>query len=110
MNEVNLTVEVHCQRPLWGIINPISKFTDSRYRIYIDNNLITERSWIWDNNIFLCENMWIYGENNKEYTVKLEPVVCIPEQAKFRINNFKITNTNADINKINDLQVIFTPR
>ena len=108
MLEVNLIFEVHCRRPPWGIINSDAKFNDSRYRIYIDNNLITERSWVWDNNIFLCENMWIHGENNKKYTVKLEPVVCIPEQAKFRINNLKILNSNADINMIDEQQVNFT--
>jgi len=110
MLEVNLIFEVHCQRPPWGMINPAAKFNDSRYRIYIDNNLITERSWVWDNNIFLCENMWIHSENNKKYTVKLEPVVCIPEQAKFRINNLKILNSNADINMIDEQQVNFTLR
>jgi hypothetical protein len=108
MLEVNLIFEVHCQRPQWGIINPISKFNDSRYRVYVNDDLITERSWVWDSNIFLCENMWIYRENNKKYTVKLEPVVCIPEQAKFRINNLKISNSNADINMIDEQQVNFT--
>jgi hypothetical protein len=109
MLEVNLIFEVHCRRPPWGIINPISRFLDSRYRVYVDDDLITERSWIWDN-IFLCENMWIHGENNKKYTVKLEPVVCIPEQAKFRIDNLKISNSNADINMIDEQQVNFTLR
>ena len=110
MLEVNLIFEVHCQRPPWGIINPISKFSDSRYRVYVDDDLITERSWIWDNGIKLLENIWLNLENNKEYKLRIDPVVAIPEQAKFKIDNFKITNSNADINKIDDLQVNFTLR
>ena len=108
MLEVNLIFEVHCQRPPWGIINPISKFLDSRYRVYVDDDLITERSWTWDNNIFLKESVWIKSAEVCEHIVKIEPVVCIPEQDKFRINNLKILNSNADIYMIDEQQVNFT--
>ena len=110
MSEVNLTVEVHCTRPPWGQLNSCKKFTDSRYRIYINDDLITERSWIWDNNILLNENIWIIADTGTDYTLRVDPVVLIPEQAKFTIDNFKITNVPADINKIDDLQVNFTLR
>jgi len=110
MLEVNLIFEVHCQRPPWGIINPVSKFLDSRYRVYVNDDLITERSWIWDNNIFLKESVWINSVQGSEHTLKIEPVVCIPEQAVFTVNNFQITNLAADSTKINDLQVNFTLR
>jgi hypothetical protein len=110
MLEVNLIFEVHCRRPPWGIINPISKFSDSRYRVYIDNDLITERSWIWDNNIFLKESVWIKSIEGCDHVLKIEPVVCIPEQAVFSVDNFKISNIPATSTKINDLQVNFTLR
>ena len=110
MREVNLTFEIHCQRPHWGLVNPISKFTDSRYRIYINDDLITERSWVWSNDTFLHENIWIYGKNNTNYLLKIEPIVHIPEQAEFSVNNFKVTNLEADSTKLNDLQVNFTLR
>jgi hypothetical protein len=109
MIEVNLNFHIHCQRPIWGIINSSSKFKDSRYRIYINDDLITERSWVW-NNEYLNENIWMHGEDNTNYIVKLEPVVHIPDQAKFIIDGFRITNTTADIEKIDDLQVNFTLR
>ena len=109
MLEVNLIFEVHCQRPPWGIINPISKFSDSRYRVYVDDDLITERSWIWDN-IFLKESVWIKSINRCNHILKIEPVVCIPEQAVFTIDNFKISNISATSTKIDDLQVNFTLR
>lgn len=109
MLEVNLIFEVHCQRPPWGIINPISKFNDSRYRIYVDDDLITERSWTWDN-IFLKESVWIKSINGCDHILKIEPVVCIPEQAVFTIDNFEISNIPAISIKIDDLQVNFTLR
>ena len=110
MIETNLIFEVSCHRPPWAIKNNLSKFTDSRYRIYANDDLITERSWIWNNGIKLLENIWLNLESNKEYKLRIEPVVAVPEQAKFNIDNFKITNSNADINKIDDLQVNFTLR
>jgi len=110
MLEVNLIFEVHCYRPPWGIINPISKFNDSRYRVYVDDDLITERSWIWNNNIFLKESVWIKSVKVCEHIVKIEPVVCIPEQAVFSVLNFAIANVPATSTKIDDLQVNFTLR
>lgn len=110
MSDVNITVEVHCIRPPWGQHNPISMFNDSRYRIYINNDLITERSWIWTNDVFLSENIWIHADKNNEYILKLEPVVTIPEQAKFFLENIKFKNLIAESNKIDDLQVNFSLR
>jgi hypothetical protein len=110
MLEVNLIFEVHCRRPPWGIINPISKFTDSRYRVYVDDDLITERSWGWNDNIFLKESVWIKSINGCDHILKIEPVVCIPEQAVFSADNFEIANIPATSTKINDLQVNFTLR
>ena len=110
MHDVNITIEVHCIRPPWGQYNFIKMFTDSRYRIYINNDLITERSWIWANDIFLLENIWIHADKNHEYILKLEPVVTIPEQAKFFLENIKFKNLNAESNKIDDMQVNFSLR
>ena len=110
MYDVNITVEVHCTRPPWGQHNSISMFNDSRYRIYINNDLITERSWIWTNDVFLSENIWIHADKNNEYTLKLEPVVTIPEQAKFFLSNIKFLNLIAESNKIDELQVNFSLR
>jgi hypothetical protein len=110
MSEINLTFEIHCQRPPWVIKNPLGNFTDSRYRVYVNDDLITERSWLWDNNIFLKENIWINTSIETQHTLKIEPIVRIPEQAVFTINDFKIANVPATSTKINDLQVNFTLR
>ena len=111
MREANLNFAVLCQRPIWATLGSFKeKFSKSRYRVYVNNDLITERDWNWDNSIFLLESVWINSDPNTNYTLRLDPVVYISEQANFSINNFKITNSNADINKIDDLQVNFTLR
>jgi hypothetical protein len=108
MSEVNLKFEVHCQRPTWARFNVDCKYVDSKYRIYVNNDLIVERSWIWDNNIFLKEDVWVIAD--QEYMLELEPVVYIPEQAVFTLDNFQVANFQADSTKINDLQVNFILR
>ena len=110
MSEVNLHFEVHCQKPDWILNHPDKKYNLSRYRIYVDDNLLTERNWIWNNNIFLNENIWIRSELNSTHTLKLIPVVYIPEQAVFTLDNFQVANFQADSTKINDLQVNFILR
>ena len=108
MSEVNLKFEVHCQRPTWARFNVNRKYVDSKYRIYVNNDLIVERSWIWDNNIFLKEDVWAIAD--QEYMLELEPVVYISEQAVFTLDNFQVANFQANSTKINDLQVNFTLR
>ena len=110
MYDTNITVEVHCFRPLWGQHNRIKMFNDSKYRIYINQDLITERSWIWDNDTFLLENIWIHADKSNEYVLKLEPIVTIPEQAKFCLENLKSKNLEITNKAIDDLQINFTLR
>ena len=111
MREVNLTVEVHCNKPIWATLGSFyKKFSNSRYRIYINNDLITERSWIWNNSVVLLENIWFYGNAGENYNLDIKPVVYVPEQVIFKLDNFSIVNTDSNINKIDDLQVNFTLR
>ena len=110
MSDVNITVEVHCIRPLWVQNDKRNMFNDSRYRIYINNNLITERSWVWNNDTFLLENIWIHADKNNEYSLKLEPVVTISEQAKFCLQNIKSKNLEITSNVIDDLDINFSLR
>jgi hypothetical protein len=85
-------------------------FNDSRYRIYINQDLITERSWIWDNDTFLLENIWIHADKSIEYVLKLESIVIVPEQAKFCLENLKSKNLEITNKAIDDLQINFTLR
>ena len=110
MSDINLFIDIHCQRPIWAIKHPNKKYRLSRYRIYVDEDLIVERDWIWEDNIFLSENIWINADSAKDHTLIIDPVVYSPEQAIFTIDNFKVVNSHVDNVKINDLQVNFTLR
>jgi hypothetical protein len=54
--------------------------------------------------------VWIKSAEVCEHIVKIEPVVYVPKQAVFSVDNFEIANVPATNTKINDLQVNFTLR
>jgi flagellar assembly factor FliW len=106
MSEINLKVDVHCKRPDWSFTNVNPICLDNKYRIYINNDLITERNWIWGNDIFLCENIWIKTKNIVN-NVRLESVLHIPEQAKFTLKNFKVINYKYAVESEEDTKISF---
>lgn len=56
------------------------------YRVYVNDELFTERSWIWTEN-YLEENLQIQAGPGR-YTVKIEPVR--PCLAEFRVSNYRV--------------------
>ena len=87
MNEVNLKVQVHCLRPSWV------DFENNKYRLYVDNDMITERSWIWNTKTLLDENIWVKLELDTEHSIKIVPVLDpINSFVKFTLKNLRINN------------------
>jgi hypothetical protein len=116
MIEINLAVELWGQIPNWQKVlhSSVTKssripkgYIEPKYRIYINDNLITERSWTWENNILLDENIWIYGEHDTDYILHLESIVFVPEQAVFKFSNFRGLNHNLTLNSIEDTVINF---
>lgn len=107
LKEINISVEVHCLRPDWAISHHNPKYKNVRYRLYVEEDLITERNWSWDNNIFLNENIWI-ATNKDTNTVTIEPVLYRPEQACFTLKNLQITNYPFKIDHNQDTSIQFT--
>ena len=87
MNEVNIKVQVHCLKPSWV------DFENNKYRLYVDNDIITERSWIWNTKTLLDENIWVELELDTEHSIKLVPILDpIDSSAKFTLKNLRINN------------------
>lgn len=107
MNTVNLTFEVHALIPSWISSVGIKKkyYTDNKYRIFVNDDLIVERNWIWDNNTFLRENLWITA-GLINYNLRLEPVVYNPAQIKFALKKINEQN-NLNFYKDNQLELSF---
>lgn len=64
MNEHKITVDVYAH---WGNQSP-------RYRVYVDNNLLTERDFIWPGSTtFVRENILVNLTPGK-HTLKIEQI------------------------------------
>ena len=92
-----------------------------KYRIYVNNDLIVERDWIWDNNIYIEEDIWVDCELEQDCVVRLEPItftnltkVFTTEKiavendcCQFDIEKFQISNGKGLVQYPNNLQVNF---
>lgn len=108
MVDVNVNFQVFCTRPGWAISNPNPKFTDTRYRIYVDDNLITERSWIWGNNIALHEDLFVKIDLQTEHTLRLDPIIYSDNQAHFEMHYLRSTDREFVVVKaITPLNILF---
>ncbi len=101
MSAINIIVDLQCNVASWSV-------DYTRYRLYVNTDLITERDWIWKNNMYLKESIWIQPQDNKNYILRIQPIVRIPEQATFKINNLSVkTHTLSELYQVDDLTVNF---
>ena len=75
-----------------------------RYRCYVNNELFTERTWIWHKQ-YLEETLQIQALPGN-YHIRYELVN--PENASIKVKNLRIVNGPAIINLENAIQ-IYTP-
>lgn len=81
--------DVHCERP----------GRPTRYRAYVNNELFTERTWIW-NNAFLRERFQIQAPPGK-YQIRYEPL----DDSIMTIRNWQVCAGSAGINQQGSLDI-----
>ena len=113
MKDVNLNLDVICTRPNWVFVNfykDFEVFQNPIYRLYVNSDLITERTWIYDNSIkSIHENVWIRLPEGPTHSVRLEPVMKMPSQAKFLLFNPQSSTVSLkNKQRLNDLEFTFT--
>lgn len=92
MHRILITVDVHCYRAEWAKNNPNTEYNDIRYRLYVDEDLLTERNWSWDERNFIRERIVVDVESRPYHRLTLVPVLKLPEQAMFKLSDFTVTN------------------
>jgi hypothetical protein len=108
MPAVNLTVEVHGYQPEWVFAEQNINYLNSSYRIYINDELLIERRWAWNNNIVIQENLLVNLLSFSVNQLSLKPVVVDPTQATFILNNFTVVNQPFIFEQINEHAISFT--
>ena len=85
MSEVSLRVQVHCLQPNW------IEYENSRYRLYVNDDLITERTWIWNMNTYIEESLLVDVPEQISHTVRLETILGNPRSlTQFSLQNFYV--------------------
>ena len=79
IRRVSLQAEIRCA----------GQTPEAVYRIYVGDNLMTERTWIWNTGVGINEHVQI-NLHIGQGKFRLEPVNC--SQSNFSIHNFKVNN------------------
>ena len=90
MSVHQLTIDILCDIPSWIQLHPDIEFRNTFYRLYLDQDLLTERTWDFGNHVYVREHMWITSTSGQEHTFRLTPIVKSKTQAKFSLRNFMI--------------------
>lgn len=85
MSEVSITVQVHALQPSW------IEHEKPRYRLYVDDDLITERTWIWNIQTYIEEELRVEVDPGINHSIRLDLIKTLPmHQAQFGLQNLKI--------------------
>lgn len=83
-----LDVEVHCLQPGWV------EHEKSKYRLYLNDELLTERDWIWSQDTYIQENMIVEVPKGLMHSVRLEVIKSNPKHLT------KLVLTNLNVNGV----------
>ena len=76
---------------------------DSRYRIYLEDELLVERTWRWDDKTYLEEMLQIKAEPGL-YKVSLEK--ALPTKIRFTVKNMRVELGDAKIKDDGMLEIL----
>lgn len=95
MMDVKLTVDVMCD---WMAYPP-------SYRVYVDGDLLTERSYIWDNEHEFVREHLAVTLSPGTHTLVIEPVIKPENLAVFKTKNFCINGAGATLGPNNTFTI-----
>jgi len=113
--EYKITVSIYCQRPKWVhdgdyLISEATpkKFRNSVYRLYFDNELLTERTWEYDDSEYIKEMIVVDIPPNTDHRIKIQPILLNPAQAVFTLKNPLVKHGPKNHEVISQHEIKFT--
>jgi len=90
MIATQISLEVHCLGPSWV------QTERNRYRLYINNEMLVERDWIWPTHQYINENIWANITPGILNTIKLKSIL---QTVSFFNKDATVTFTSQSIAK-----------
>lgn len=87
MIEADIAVDVVCLQPRWIAHENVI------YRLYLNDELLTERNWIWEQNIYIREQFLVSVEPYYSNTLKLEVIKDRMSLAQFAFNDLIVNSS-----------------
>jgi hypothetical protein len=107
MNIVELKFEVHGTAPEWAVTSiERGVLQCPSYRLYLNNELLTERTWIWDNRTYIDEKIIVNIPTDTLHTLKIESIAKDLSQISFQ-GRLKSNGQINDITYITESNVSF---
>ena len=113
--EHKIPVNVHCQRPksVYSGFYPLGepepkKYTTPIYRLYFDNELLTERTWEWSDSEYIKEHINVDIPLNSDHRIRLDPILLNPAQATFTLKDAEVPHGPKNYEVISQHEIKFT--
>ena len=85
MTETSIVVQVHALQPNW------IAHEQPKYRIYVNDDMITERTWAWDINTYIEETLYVGLDYGVTHTIRVELIKSHPmHRAQIGLQNLRI--------------------
>lgn len=105
MKLATVTIDVCCSQPEWAVQDLY--ITKNAYRLYINNELITERTWKYTNGTYIQERITLDStDKSLKYRLQLAPIIKKIKDCKFTLQNL-MSATEIEHEVVDDLTVIF---
>jgi hypothetical protein len=89
MSETTITVEIHALQPTWISVE------SPKYRLYVNDDLITERTWLWDTYTYIEEKIIVEVPKGINHTIRVDLIKSDPMHlAQLGLKNLRINNSD----------------
>lgn len=103
MNIVEILVGVHPEYPKW------IQHEKTKYRIYLDDELMIERVWYWDINTYLNERIIADLPKDSTHLIKLDVLKTIPgAMSEISLKNLTVNGVIQEVGEQHNNKVSFT--
>jgi hypothetical protein len=92
MKEVRISVEIHCLEPRWV------EQEQSKYRLYLDDEMLTERDWVWTQDTLIREYLVVEVSQGFTHTIRVDVIKVKPSY----LTKLALKNLTVDEIKQND--------